>query len=409
MRNGLLTLGFILVLVGAAAAHEHTHFRNRKLSHREAVYYGMGDPLPAIASSPDDLINFNNGQLNMKEVETLNPADNPTGPAGQLGPLFNNTSCAGCHSNPAIGGGGLNLFEQRLSTGGPPVKIFAVDNMLMQGPMMQNGISVFPWGVAAATLGGQIGLPSNTPSLCQRVEMTRGFSPSLPLCIPGTSNDSGLTGKPTCVAHRESLPIFGDGLVEATSDDTFEAIAASQPNDVRGTIHMVTESHQNGPPSSEVSAATLAALSVPHVGRFGWKDDHANLISFAADAYLNEIGITNDLNSQPNTTCALGVDQFGVTLQSADDPEDTVDSTGRSDIDRFTGLETSGKTRCAEYSCGPGKAKWPACLGRRSPSRSPSRGAACGGGRRSLSWPPLRLRRPRDAPCAASSGRRAET
>ncbi len=32
----------------------------------------------------------------------------------------------------------------------------------------------------------------------------------------------------------------------------------------------------------------------------------------------------------------MGVTQFGVTLQTADDPEDTVDSTGRADIDRFT-------------------------------------------------------------------------
>ena len=66
---------------------------------------GMGDPLPQITNNPTDLINFVNGQLNMKEIETLNPATNPTGPAGQLGPLFNNTSCAACHSNPALGRG----------------------------------------------------------------------------------------------------------------------------------------------------------------------------------------------------------------------------------------------------------------------------------------------------------------
>jgi CxxC motif-containing protein (DUF1111 family) len=32
----------------------------------------------------------------------------------------------------------------------------------------------------------------------------------------------------------------------------------------------------------------------------------------------------------------MGVTQYGVVLQTADDPEDTVDSTGRADIDRFT-------------------------------------------------------------------------
>src|SRR5437016_9449386 len=31
------------------------------------------------------------------------------------------------------------------------------------------------------------------------------------------------------------------------------------------------------------------------VGRFGWKDQHASLLSFAGDAYLNEMGITSRL------------------------------------------------------------------------------------------------------------------
>jgi len=31
------------------------------------------------------------------------------------------------------------------------------------------------------------------------------------------------------------------------------------------------------------------------VGRFGWKDQHASLLSFSGDAYLNEMGITTRL------------------------------------------------------------------------------------------------------------------
>jgi CxxC motif-containing protein (DUF1111 family) len=38
------------------------------------------------------------------------------------------------------------------------------------------------------------------------------------------------------------------------------------------------------------------------VGRFGWKDQHASLLSFVADAYLNEIGITNPLLPNEVTT-----------------------------------------------------------------------------------------------------------
>ncbi|HZP46190.1 MAG TPA: di-heme oxidoredictase family protein [Candidatus Binataceae bacterium] len=314
---------------GRAQASRFTHFGG------SASAFGL--PLSGIASSPVDLTNFTNGMLNFQEVETLNPADATSGPPGQLGPLFNNTSCAGCHSNPARGGGGLALMEQRLSTGGPPVRIFAVDNMMFGGPLAQGALGqIFTYGQIAPPLGAEIGIPGNVPSACQEVEIARGFSPELPTCIAESANDSGLTGTPTCVAHRQSLPLFGDGLVEATADATFEAIAAAQPSAIQGTVRMVTDLNNFDGPAAEVSQATLSALGTPHVGRFGWKDDFATLVGFSADAYLNEIGITNDLNSQPNTTCAMGVQQYGVTLQTADDPEDTVDATGRADIDRFT-------------------------------------------------------------------------
>lgn len=316
-----------------------SHFRNQ--SHQESTapfaFYGFGAPLTGIANDPGDLANFNNGLVNFQEIETLNPAHAPSGPAGQLGPLFNNTSCAACHSNPARGGGGLGLVEQRLSTGGPPIRIFAVDHMMFGGPVSQDGHnSIFQFGQIAPPLGAEIGIPDNTPSACQQFEFTRGFSPYLPTCIAYSSNDTGLNGKPTCIAHRQSLPLFGDGLVEATDDASFEAIAASQPDSIRGTVRMVSDIGNSDGLADEVGLQTQAALTTLHVGRFGWKDDFASLLSFAADAYLNEIGITSDLNARPNTTCAMGVNQWGVVLQTPDDPEDTIDSTGRTDIDRFT-------------------------------------------------------------------------
>jgi CxxC motif-containing protein (DUF1111 family) len=209
--------------------------------------------------------------------------------------------------------------------------------MMFGGPLTQGNLGqIFEFGQIAPPLGAEIGIPDNAPSPCQQVEIARGFSPELPTCVAGSSNDTGLSGTPTCVAHRQSLPLFGDGLVEATADSTFEAIAAAEPPAVRGTVRMVADIDNFDGPADEVSSTTLASLGIAHVGRFGWKDDFASLVGFSADAYLNEIGITNDLNSEPNTTCAMGVQQSGITLQTADDPEDTVDSTGRADVDRFT-------------------------------------------------------------------------
>jgi CxxC motif-containing protein (DUF1111 family) len=334
------SLILLFCVLGADRANaQPSHFRNPKPGGFLTVplFIGFGDPLPGVAGNYNDLTNFSNGLLNFQETETLNPATDASGPPGQLGPLFNNTSCAACHSNPTRGGGGLTLMEQRLSTGGPPVRIFAVDHMLFSGAEQQAALgTVFAFGAESVPLGAQIGIPDNTPSTCQQVEFARGFSPNLPMCIADSANDTGLTGTPTCITHRQSLPLFGDGLVEATSDQSFQQLAAAQAPAIRGTVRMVADINNFDGPAGEVSASMLAALGTPHVARFGWKDDFSTLVGFAADAYLNEIGITNDLNSQPNTTCAMGVQEYGVTLQSADDPEDTVDTTGRADIDRFT-------------------------------------------------------------------------
>jgi CxxC motif-containing protein (DUF1111 family) len=61
------------------------------------------------------------------------------------------------------------------------------------------------------------------------------------------------------------------------------------------------------------------------VGRFGWKDQHASLLSFAADAYLNEMGITNTL--QPDEVTNL--------CNTVSEPNDTPGADGLSDIDHF--------------------------------------------------------------------------
>jgi CxxC motif-containing protein (DUF1111 family) len=71
-------------------------------------------------------------------------------------------------------------------------------------------------------------------------------------------------------------------------------------------------------PISEANGAT-------GVGRFGWKNQHASLLSFAADAYVNEQGVTSRL--QPTDTTSLS--------DTVADPEDPVGPDGLEDIDHF--------------------------------------------------------------------------
>ena len=42
-----------------------------------------------------------------------------------------------------------------------------------------------------------------------------------------------------------------------------------------------------------IQVPVVEAGGTPRIGRFGWKNQHASLLSFSGDAYLNEMGITN--------------------------------------------------------------------------------------------------------------------
>src|SRR5258708_23383062 len=61
------------------------------------------------------------------------------------------------------------------------------------------------------------------------------------------------------------------------------------------------------------------------VGRFGWKSQHASLLSFSGDAYLNEIGITN----------RLFPDEVTNLCNTVAEPNDKGGANGLADIDRF--------------------------------------------------------------------------
>ena len=270
---------------------------------------GFGAPLPGLAQNGSDLSVFADGQMNFKEVETL----------PQVGPVMNGVSCAGCHSQPAIGGGGLFINEIRVrnNTQPGPVHIFAVDNFLRNGPQTQGKTAIFLQGVESEPLGCQITVPGCQLSPCQQEEAAKtSFNANLATCDP-TSADFKSGGN--CVVGRAALPTFGDGLIEAVSDQTLQQIAESEPRAIQGTVKMVTENF----------------TSVAHVGRFGWKDDHASLRAFSGDAYLNEMGITNPDNQEEVTQCAANQKAYGLPLQDAV-VEDTTESDGRADIDRFS-------------------------------------------------------------------------
>ena len=273
---------------------------------------GFGDPLEGIKNEArfgltGDLETFGDGQTTFIEVDSL----------PQLGPIFNSRSCGSCHFAPALGGSGsfINEVRVRNNTAGGPVHIFAADNILRAGPQSQGTLTIFPNGLESTPLGCQITSPGCVQSACQIEEAARTtFATTLNLCDPTSAS---FASGANCTAERQSTALFGFGFVEAVADGTFDALAASQPAAIRGTVKRVTE------------------LGATRVARFGWKDDVATLRGFAADAYLNEIGITSPDAPNDRSACALNATQFGVLLDASDDPEDPTDSDGKADIDHF--------------------------------------------------------------------------
>jgi CxxC motif-containing protein (DUF1111 family) len=197
--------------------------------------------------------------------------------ADGLGPVYNATSCVSCHQNPNSGAAS-QITELRV------------------GHNDANGNFVNP---TILINDGQ-----NTITGRSIVD-DRAIGPQAQETIPATENIRAL---------RAALNTLGDGFVEAIDDSTLITIAAEQPRLSGGRVH-----------GEVLEAPIFEAPGQTRVGRFGWKDQHSSLLSFIADAYLNEMGITNRLRPTEVT------DVLSITKGINDQP----DELGLANIDHF--------------------------------------------------------------------------
>jgi CxxC motif-containing protein (DUF1111 family) len=133
-------------------------------------------------------------------------------------------------------------------------------------------------------------------------------------------------GADNVATFRTSLNTLGDGFIEALPDSEFTRLQGLQPSSLRGQIIRV--------PVTEAPGTT-------RIARFGWKNQHASLLSFAADAYLNEMGITSPLQPTENTSNGVSVAAYDTVA----DPEDHATTANPSgvDIESFTRFMRSTK------------------------------------------------------------------
>lgn len=268
----LFTLGASLILATASGQPPHSGQPGARSLHSAVRHHfpprapsiapggtTLGDPLPGLTSA--QLADFGAG---------LDEFENEEDVEGGLGPVFNHISCVSCHNAGGTGGASAVLvtrFGRREGSSFDPL----------------------------ASLGG---------SLLQ----DQAIDASILEQIPAQAN---------VIAHRQSTPLFGLGLIEAIPDAVL--------------IRLEQQSNRDGV-SGRAARIYDIADQRQRIGRFGWKSQLATLLSFAGDAYVNEMGVTNRLFPEENAP--NGQADLLAKFDKVADPEDTVDPvTGKGDID----------------------------------------------------------------------------
>ncbi len=219
---------------------------------------GAQQPLTAPMEAPAGFNNQTNGFVIQSQFDQDRDVfEEREGIEKGLGPVYNAQACAECHQNPTTGA-------------------------ISQVTEVRAGHLDAAGNFVAAPGGSLINDRAIDAAIQERVPESEKIR-----------------------ALRTSLNTLGDGFVEALSDETLLAIARAQ------------ERSRDRIAGQAVMVPVLEANNALRVGRFGWKAQHASLLSFSADAYLNEMGITSPLMPDENTSLGRSVAAYDTVA----DPE----------------------------------------------------------------------------------------
>jgi CxxC motif-containing protein (DUF1111 family) len=203
-----------------------------------------------------------------------------------LGPVYNARSCVDCHATPNVGGTS-QVTELRVG------HTDSFGNFVNPTITINDGANSIPNRSLV-----------NDRAICDNAQER----------VPGTE---------TIATLRATTNVLGDGFVEAIDSNTLLAIANNQPGQSGGQIA-----------GQLIQVPVSEAPGQIRAGRFGWKNQQASLLSFSADAYVNEQGVTSRL--QPTDTTSV--------CDTVPDPEDPFDAQGLEDIDHFARFMRASQT-----------------------------------------------------------------
>ena len=214
---------------------------------------GAGSPLAGLTVKEGKF--FDEGKDAFEEVQSVQGtiADTEAG----LGPRFNLDSCAGCHSQPAIGGTSPSVNPQVAVATKQGALNVVPGFIMLNGPVREARFKSDGGVHALYTITGRSDAP--------------GCNIAQPNFVAAEAAGN--------LVFRIPTPTFGAGLIEAISDSTIMANIKNPP--VMGIT---------GRENREGNTGTVT--------RFGWKAQNKSLMIFSGEAYNVEQGVTNELFSQ---------------------------------------------------------------------------------------------------------------
>lgn len=264
-----------------------------------------GGPLPDI--SPQELEYFQAGKEDFAEAETVGDG---------IGPRMNLDSCAGCHSQPAIGGSSpavnpqVAFARQNGGVDSPPTFI-DLNGPVREARFIRNADRTLDGGVHALfTISGRAGASGCSISQPDFAgELARGN-----------------------VVFRIPTPLFGAGLIEQIPDSSILSSQAANTGPKRALGIL-------GRPNFHVSGRTVTGQTNRNgndgtIARLGWKAQNKSLLLFSGEAYNVEMGITNELfptEREEASGCELAPTPNSVTDMQATTPVGAMSS-----IEKFT-------------------------------------------------------------------------
>ena len=251
----------------------------------------------------------------------------------QLGPMYNNDKCFGCHGSNGRGLSQIGAQGAIIDNNGPQSEALVRCSLPDGTPDSPGGPVPVPGFGLQLQDHATIGLAEVIVTLTGVEHMeTYGDGSLFALREPRldirTANGGFLPGG-TLTSYRQAPPIIGLGLLEAIDDATVEALADPDDADgdgISGRVNMVWN------PSTRQTER----------GRFGWKANAPTLEVQAAGAAVNDIGLTNkvfppamgdsDMNDDQVDQMTFMVSTVGVPAAA---PRDGAAWRGRELFDQF--------------------------------------------------------------------------